>query len=190
MISEEIMLIQIIKCILAGTLGLFLVVPPTSAIILNFSATINEGTCTLSLDKSALSLGDISQNSLTAETLVSAEPFTLQVTDCQGSSVKGLVPIVKVTGTGVTQDNKWLFRQDTSSSSGAGILVIQSNSVPNYSQSEVKNGATYPLAAGGQTPLNQELSFYAGVSCGGNSGCSVVNTGVVTAKLLFEFNYQ
>lgn len=181
---------QTSNCILVGILGLFLVAPFSSAVILNFSATINEGTCTLSLDKSALSLGDISMSSLTPNTLVSAQPFTLQITDCQGKSSNDLRPVVQISGSGVTQDNKWLFRQNTGSSVGAGILVIKSDAPPSYSQSEVNNGTTYPLAAGGKTPTNQEFSFYAGVSCGGSIGCSVINPGIVTAKLLFEFNYQ
>ncbi|MGK8665345.1 fimbrial protein [Serratia marcescens] len=159
------------------------------ATILDFSAVLTNGTCTLSLDKSTLPLGVIAKSSLRPNQLVAPQPFTLSVQDCSGSSGGGLKPVVSITGAGVTQDNKWLFR-NSGSATGTGILVIQSNAVPSYSQSEVKNNSVLSLANSDQIPVNQAFTFYAGGSCGGSTGCASVATGDVTATLVFTFAYQ
>lgn len=162
---------------------------PSQALMLNFSAVLTNGTCTLSLDKSTLSLGTITKSQLRANQLVAPQPFTLSVQNCTGEAGTGLKPVVTITGNGVTQDNKWLFR-NAEAARGTGIVVIQSATVPQYSQSEIKNNTVLSLAGAGQIPANQTFIFYAGASCGGSSGCTTVATGGVTANLMFTFAYQ
>ncbi|WP_431225957.1 fimbrial protein (plasmid) [Serratia sp. L9] len=150
---------------------------------------LNNGTCTLSLDKSILPLGTVNLSALRPNQLVVPQPFTLFVQDCSGQAGGSLTPIVKITGNGVTQDNKWLFR-NASSAAGTGIVVIHSDAVPDYSQPEVKDNSTLQLANVGQIPINQAFTFYAGTSCGGSTGCASLATGDVTATLMFTFSYQ
>ncbi|MFV8908426.1 fimbrial protein [Serratia fonticola] len=163
--------------------------PPGWAITLNFSAVLTDGTCTLSLDKSILPLGTINQSALRPNQLVAPQPFTLFVQNCTSQQGSNLQPTVNISGSGVTQDNKWLFRQ-AGSATGTGIVVIQSQSVPDYSQPEVQNNTVLPLANAGQTPVDQAFTFYAGASCGGSTGCASLATGEVTATLMFTFAYQ
>lgn len=162
---------------------------PVQAVTLDFSAVLTNGTCTLSLDKSTLPLGVINTSRLRPNQLVAPQPFTLSVRDCTGSSGGSLKPVVTVTGTGATQDGKWLFR-NTGSAANTGFLVIQSATVPDYSRPEVKNNSVLSLADAGQIPVNQTFTFYAGASCGGSSGCAAVATGDVTATLMFTFTYE
>ena len=162
---------------------------PSLAVTLNFSAVLTDGTCALSLDKSTLPLGDVSLSQLRPNKLVAPRPFTLSVQECTGSEGSSQQPVVTVTGNGATQDGKWLF-SNTGSVGSTGILVIQSDFEPDYSQPEVKNHTQIPLAAPGQIPVNQSLTFYAGASCGGTTGCANVATGDVTATLMFTFSYQ
>lgn len=164
---------------------------PTSvqAVTLDFSAFLTDGTCALSLDKSTLSLGTIGKSQLRPSRLIAPQRFTLFVRDCSGKTGDSLKPGVTITGSGVAQDNKWLFR-NSGSAAGAGIVVIQSESVPGYDRLEVKHGAFLPLVLAEQIPVNQEFAFYAAASCGGNTGCASIGTGDVTASLMFTFAYQ
>lgn len=167
----------------SGTLSI-----PIQAVTLNFSALLTNGTCTLSLDKSTLPLGLIAKSQLRPNQLVVPQPFILSVQNCTGQAGGSLKPTVTITGNGVTQDNKWLFR-NAGSAAGIGILVIRSESVPSYNQSEIKNNSTIQLANAGQVPVNQAFTFYAGASCGGSTGCARTATGDVTANLMFTFAY-
>lgn len=169
--------------------GFTLVAAPVQAVTLDFSALLTTGTCSLSLDKSSLPLGMIAPTDLLPNRLVAPQPFVLSIQDCTGAAAPGLKPIVNITGNGVTQDNKWLFR-NAGSAAGTGILVIQSDTLPDYSLPEIKNDAVLALGSAGQMPVNQSYTFYAGVSCGGSIGCASVGTGDVTANLMFSFAWQ
>lgn len=173
------------------TIGLLgsLVMQPAEAVTLDFNAVLVNGTCSLNLDKSVLPLGSVSYQQLKPGVLLSAQPFTLTVDSCQESSVSTLRPIVTVTGHGVLQDNKWLFRE-SGSSNGAGVVVVQSDVVPVYSNKEIQTNTQVVLSGNGQMLENTKINFYAGVSCGGNLGCAKVATGNVTATLIFNFAYQ
>lgn len=169
--------------------GASMVSTQAHAITLNFSATLTDGTCTLSLDKSTLSLGAVSMSQLRSNNLAVPQSFVLSVQGCTGSGSSTLKPAVTVTGSGSFQDGKWLFR-NAASTTNAGVLIIQSVSVPDYSQPEVKNNSLISLANPGSIPADQRLTFYAGVSCGGSSGCASVTTGDLIATLMFTFAYQ
>lgn len=159
------------------------------AVTLNFSATLTDGTCALSLDKSTLPLGTVSLSQLRPNNLAAPQPFVLSVQECTGSGSSMLKPELTVTGSGSFQDGKWLFR-NAASTTNAGVLVIQSVSVPDYSQPEVQNNGVISLGNPGDVPADQQLTFYAGASCGGSSGCASVTTGDLTATLMFTFAYQ
>lgn len=175
---------------IAAALSLCCLFPQTvSAVTLNFSATLYNGTCTLNLDKSALRLPDVSLSSLAPQRLYSAQPFKLSVTECTGGGASNLTPMVAVTGPGVSQDNKWLFRQ-ANSAPGMGIMVFQTDDEPGYGLAELRSGATLPLADVGKKPVDQTLGFYAAASCISSQSCADVGTGVVTASLMFIFAYQ
>ncbi len=179
-----------LKCILAVAFaGAIAVSIQARAVTLNFSATLTDGTCTLSLNKSTLPLGTVSQFQLRPNNLAAPQPFILTVQGCTGSGSSTLKPAVTVTGPGSFQDGKWLFR-NAASTTNAGVLVIQSLSVPDYSQPEVQNNGVISLGNPGAVPADQQLTFYAGASCGGSSGCASVMTGDLTATLMFTFAYQ
>lgn len=160
-----------------------------SAITLNFSATLFNGTCSLNLDKSTLPLGNVSLSELRPAQLFIAQPFTLTVSDCTGTEGDSLTPVVAISGPGVSQDNRWLFRH-AGSADGAGIMVIKSDSLPAHSQPEIKGGTALPLASVGKLPVAQSHTFYAGVSCMSTTRCTDVGTGAITASLMFIFAYQ
>ncbi|CAI1937498.1 fimbrial protein [Serratia fonticola] len=160
------------------------------AVTLNFSASIVQGTCSLSLDKSVLPLGEISQSRLRSGALVNLQPFTLTASNCSGATGGSQQPVIVVNGAGRTQDGKWLFRSDESDAGGAGVMLVQSATPPSYGDSAVKTGDVFPLAAAGQAPVDRELPFYAGISCGGSGGCATVKPGALTAHIVFQFAYR
>ncbi|WP_407907783.1 hypothetical protein [Escherichia coli] len=88
------------------------------------------------------------------------------------------------------QDGKWLFRNGEAASQGAGIMLFRSDDMPVYSQTEIKNGDTIPLDGVGVMPSDQTMNFYAGVSCGGSSGCAEINPVALSATILFDFIYR
>lgn len=159
------------------------------ATTLNFSATLTNVTCSISLDKSTLPLGNITISELQPEKLLKAQPFILSVRDCAGATGGSDTPIVMIRGDGVSQDNKWLFR-NAGSANNVGIVVIKSDVPPSYSQPEIKNETSLSLSSAGQIPADQTFTFYAGASCGGTSGCTSIGSGSVTASLYFTFEYQ
>ncbi|MGH1498724.1 fimbrial protein [Yersinia proxima] len=173
--------------IVLGLHGLF--AAPLSAVTLNFSAVLNPGTCTLSLNKSVLSLGPIAQAQLTANALVRAEPFTLNVQACSGTH-PSFTPVVNVSGEGMIQSGKWLFRSSDSVASGMGVMLVKTETPPNYNQLEVKNGDDIPLAATGVNPVNQSITFYAGVTCGNGAECGNLQPGELNARVLFNLVYR
>ncbi|MEQ0826338.1 fimbrial protein [Enterobacter dykesii] len=179
-----------LKGLLLASFATACLLPVTAmAIPLNFSATLTNGTCSLSLDKSTLPLGSLSLSALTPAQLVNAKPFTLSVTDCTGGEGGTLTPVVVVSGAGVRQDNRWLFR-NSDSAEGVGIMVIKSNTPPAHSQSEIMSGTAIQLAAAGKIPVTQSHTFYAGATCVSTTSCAKATTGAVTASLTFTFAYQ
>lgn len=169
-----------VGCLIPGTLP---------AVTLNFSATLVEHTCSIELDKSTLSLDDISVSKLRPSQLIEAKPFTLSVSNCIGVPGGVKRPSIFINGAGVTQDAKWLFRE-AGSAAKAGIMVFQSDTSPTYSQTEVRRGNVIHLAGPGEVSVDQSLTFYAAASCGGVTGCTGVGMGPVTAIVSFTFIYQ
>ncbi|VXC69869.1 conserved exported hypothetical protein [Enterobacterales bacterium 8AC] len=159
------------------------------AVTLNFSASIVQETCSLSLDKSVLSLGEVPQTSLRSGALVNLQPFSLRA-DCSPVSSGLQQPVIEITGAGASQDGKWLFRSSDSTAGGAGVMLVQSATAPAYAATEMKSNAILPLAGVGQSPNSQELPFFAGVSCGGSTGCATVKPGALTANVMFIFAYR
>ncbi|WP_051916661.1 MULTISPECIES: fimbrial protein [unclassified Serratia (in: enterobacteria)] len=160
------------------------------AVTLNFSASIVQSTCSLSLDKSVLPLGDVPQASLRSGALVNLKPFSLRVDNCSGVAGGSQQLVILVVGAGATQDGKWLFRNSNSTAGGAGVMLVQGDTPPSYTATEVKPGDYFPLAGVGQVPVNQEFPFFAGVSCGGSTGCATIKPGALTANLMFMFAYR
>lgn len=174
--------------LLFGLLGLW--GKGVQAAQLNFFATVMPGTCTFNLSQSTLNLGTLMINTFQPSTLVGAQPFTLSVTNCSGTDAL-LTPVVSISGDGVTQDGRWLFRASDSIASGVGVMLVKTSVMPNYSDPEVKNGDALTLAAQGVNPVDQDISFYAGATCGGSVvGCESVGSGAFTARILFSLDYR
>lgn len=169
-----------------------LVFRPVQAITLNYSAQINQGTCQISLDKTALHLGTVELSALRG-TLVAAQPFTLLVRNCAGGFQPGLTPAIKVSGEGLTRDGKWLFRSAADSvAKGIGIMLIKSDTPPSYGQKPVANGDLLDLAAKDIMPADSDITFFAGMACGSvaNCGAASVQPGRVSARIVFDFVYR
>ncbi|MHA7847364.1 fimbrial protein [Serratia sp. D1N4] len=167
-----------------------LVGAPAQAVTLNFSAILNPGTCTFSLDKSTLALDSVHLSQLAPSTLQAAQPFTLTVQDCSGTDA-ALAPVVNVSGDGIARDSKWLFRSSDSTTSGVGVMLVKTDVPPGYGSTEVKNGDNIPLAAAGVNPLDQNIRFYAGITCGSLACTSERPTpGTLTARVLFNLAYR
>ncbi|WP_145558777.1 fimbrial protein [Yersinia mollaretii] len=162
---------------------------PAQAVTLNFAAVLNPGTCTLSLSQNILSLGSISQHQLIAGALLGAKPFDLNVESCTGSHAS-LTPKVNISGEGKTQGGKWLFRSGDSVASGMGVMLVKTETPPNYSQTEVQNGDDISLAAQGSVSSNQRMTFYAGVTCGDGLECNSLQPGELNARVLFNLVYR
>lgn len=162
---------------------------PTQAVFLEFSALVVERTCTLSLNRSTLPLGDIPQSRLRPGQLVAQQPFVLSVKDCTGRPGGSLKPVVTVSGSGALHDGRWLFR-GFGAHSATGVMVIQSDSEAEYSQPELRDGSIIALGNTGDVPRDQSFTFYAGASCGGNTGCAANTPGALTASVSFTFTYQ
>ena len=173
--------------VLPGLLSLW--IPATQAVQLNFSAVLSPSTCTFSLSEGTVSLGDLSVSSLQPATLVGARPFTLRVTNCSGIE-ETLTPVVNITGDGITQDGRWLFRSADSVASNVGVMLVNSSVMPDYSRPEVKNGDNLPLTAQAGRPTDQNIAFYAGATCGGASGCANVGMGTILARVTFSLDYR
>lgn len=162
---------------------------PVRAITLNFAATLNTATCTLSLNKSLLLLGTVAHSQLTANSLVQAAPFILNVQACEGTSANQ-TPTITISGEGMLQGGKWLFRSSDSVAAGMGVMLVKTDTPPNYNQAEIKNGDDIQLAEKGVNPLDQNITFYAGVTCGGSADCTNLQPGVLNARVLFNLVYR
>lgn len=156
---------------------------------INFSAFLTEGTCTFNLNKTMLELGTISFSELQPATLVRAQPFTLIISGCTDNA-SHLTPMVNITGEGITQDGRWLFRAaDSTTGDTVGVMLVKSRVPPTFNDTEVSNDSDIPLAAKGKTPPDQSQTFYAGVSCG-TTGCASLQAGKLTARIVFQLNYR
>lgn len=159
---------------------------PLRADTLNFAAVLTPGTCTFNLDKSALALGYVPLSHITPATLVAAQPFTLTVSDCGGGNTYTKAPVVKVSGEGMTQDGKWLFRDASSPSAGVGVMLVKTDVPPAYAQDEVKNGDTFKLETASK---DHRMTFYAGLTCGNATTCASAKAGLVTARIVFSLDF-
>ncbi|VFS47209.1 P pilus assembly protein, pilin FimA [Budvicia aquatica] len=159
------------------------------AVTIDFSAMLMPGTCTFSLSQSTLSLGTVTHSQLIAGKLLNIAPFTLNVVACSGSD-SSLTPMVNITGEGMFHGGKWLFRSSDSEASGMGVMLTRTDSPPNYNQAEVKHGDDIPLAARGSVPRDQQMTFYAGVTCGNGSECTTQGLGELKARVVFNLEYR
>jgi len=164
-------------------------IPSALAITLNFSAILADPTCTISLDKNVLSLGDVSGSQLKANKIVAAQPFQLNIQNCISISGSAAYSIL-VSGSGSLQDGKWLFKNSDGTENGTGIVLVQSNTLPDYSNSELSDGSAVEMGGAGVTPADQSLAFYAGLSCGSDNGCTTVTPGTVSATVMFDLVYR
>lgn len=158
------------------------------AVTLNFSAILMPGTCTFSLDKSTLALGEISLAQLRPATIVDPQPLTLRVQDCSGTDAS-LTPVVNISGDGLTLDGRWLFRAADSVARDVGVMLVKTDEPPVYGSTEVRNGDDIILAAQGDDPVDQNLTFYAGVTCG-SAGCTSQQLGSLVARVTFNLAYR
>lgn len=156
---------------------------------IDFSAILMTGTCTFNLDKSMLALGTTTISDLQPATLVRAQAFTLSVSDCTGTDLN-LTPVINISGDGITQDNRWLFRaSDSTTNNKMGVMLVKSDVLPNYNAVEIKNNDDIVLADKGINPLDQNFTFYAAMSCG-TTGCSSLQAGTLSARVLFQLAYR
>ncbi|WP_024910928.1 fimbrial protein [Chania multitudinisentens] len=156
-------------------------------VVFNFSATINPGTCTFSLNNHQLALGSIAGAQLQPSSLQLIQPFSLIVQNCRGTDAN-LTPMVHVSGEGVTRSGKWLFRSSDSKAQGVGVMLVNAAMPPVYSDTEVKVGDDIPLAGKGINPRDQDVTFYAGITCG--ASCADLQPGKLTARILFNLAYR
>lgn len=96
---------------------------------------------------------------------------------------------MNVTGEGATQDGKWLFRAASSTATSVGVMLVETNAPPSFSDTEVKNNDDIPLANRGEAPVDQDLTFYAGLTCG-IASCTSVSPGTLTAPILLQLTYR
>jgi type 1 fimbria pilin len=164
--------------------------PSATAYTLNFSARLMPGTCTFNLSQATVELGTLTVGAFQPSTLVGSRPFTLSVTNCRGTDAS-LTPMVVINGEGSLQDGRWLFRaSDSTTSSGIGVMLVRSNVMPVYSDPELRSNDTLDLAAQGVNPLNQDISFYVGATCGSGASCTNINSGQLIARVMFELDYR
>lgn len=179
------------KCLWSLLISALLALSSSSAlaVTINFSAVITRGTCSFSLDKSLLPLGYVGRAELKPASLLAVQPFTLWVRDCN-LSTDGVIPVVSVSGEGVSQGGKWLFRSGDSVAKNVGVMLVKSDLPPSYSEPEVKNGDIFPLAGRGVNPVDQPLRFYAGMTCGSSDTCAAAGVGSLTARILFTLSFR
>ncbi|MFT8211353.1 MAG: hypothetical protein ACMZI0_13690 [Symbiopectobacterium sp.] len=63
--------------------------------------------------------------------------------DCNAGGNSQL-PVVNITGTGVTQDGKWLFRSPVSTASNVGVMLVKTNVPPPTVILRLKMVMTFP----------------------------------------------
>lgn len=160
------------------------------ATVLNFSATIVTNTCSVSLDRSVISLNQVPVSHLQSGVLLNLQPFTLKAENCEGVDGGTQQVGILVSGAGAIQDGKWLFRSIDSDVGGAGVMLVQSANQPSFTDKEVMPGDMFPLANPGLAPSDKEFPFFAGISCGGSTGCATVKTGTLVAHITFLLAYR
>lgn len=175
--------------LILALVGGFVAPQRSQAAIVDFSAQLTKGTCSLSLNKSTLALGTLPIGQFKPGQLLAPQPFVLSVQNCSGESGGSLIPTVTLTGNGVMQDNKWLFR-NSGSATGVGFMVFLGNRIPEYGNTEMQNGTYMQLGAAGEIPTDRKTTFYAAATCGAANFCDSMGTGNVTANLLFSFEYK
>ena len=167
-----------------------ILVSPAQAVILNFSATVAQGTCALDLDKSVLPLGDVFLPDLKKGKLLNATPVNLLISKCSAIDALTQQATITITGTGISSGGRWLFREQNAEASNVGVMLFQQEAQPLPNDREIKNGDTLLMAAKGVLLDDQILPFYAGVSCGSSDGCRNAGAGELTARIIFSFAYR
>lgn len=173
---------------------------------LNFSGTIEAGTCNLSLDKPTIDFGNVDPTPIVTGggwAAVKNTPFTITLSGCQGVGDASKTPGVQIVGP-LNQDtaiqsaggNKWLFKTG-GTSQGFGVVVYNTTpaspggneaanneyiNVPTFGQ-----GTTLP-GAGATIPLSAAVS-------GGRPGWigtkgANLKAGTLTAAVTFTFSYH
>src|SRR5471032_2998522 len=123
-------------------------IPSALAITLNFSAILADPTCTISLDKNVLSLGDVSGSQLKANKIVAAQPFQLNIQNCISISGSAAYSIL-VSGSGSLQDGKWLFKNSDGTKNGPGTVRFKRNTQPDYQNSDPGDGSAVKMGGAG-----------------------------------------
>ncbi|EGE2291767.1 type 1 fimbrial protein [Escherichia coli] len=168
------------------------VVNAASSVDLTVSGTINEGTCTLSLNDSPIMLEaiDSSNTKLNEKVATKAKSFILNISQCSpGSAVHK--PALKFSGSTVN-NQLWRnidFNDDNNAGKAYGIVLNETTNLLRCNN--INEDAILPgyceLGDEGDLLTDQNISFDVGY---GKSSSPDINTGKVKSSINIAFEYH
>lgn len=163
-------------------------------------ATLTSGTCNVGFTPASVPLGDISLDSIkgSSGTLGGGwsppTDITVKLTECGVGGDAGLTVSGDVVGTS-TEDQKRMFRASSSTSVGFGVLIF-TKEPPSPSDGQWTNvvypGDTIRVSAADIADGHKDISLWAAVTCGDQTGCSAASlrAGTLDAAVTFKFAYK
>lgn len=162
----------------------------------DFTATISEGACTVTLPSgSTIDFQAIDPSALIGqnEKFSTSKDFKVNV-KCTGLGPADAKPKLTLTGevisdAGASAEAKKLFRNDSSSDSKGFGVAIMPGSTPDWSKILTTNGTTLVT---GDVFAGTDVSFVSAVACGTTADCAAakLGAGTLVAAVTFTFAYK
>ncbi|EEZ9682057.1 type 1 fimbrial protein [Escherichia coli] len=164
---------------------------------LDMSAEIIQGTCDISFPEGGtIQMGSIDPSPLigTNQNTTAIHKFAIRAA-CTGLLNATGTPGIRVSGKTIQSSAGKIFRDDSSSSTGFGIVVAPDKN-SGISWGDLKgNGDILGFTGfnpGGTGKVNNDIKMSAAVACGSASECTSqkLKAGSINASIVFSFNYH
>lgn len=170
---------------------------------LTVDATIESGSCNVSVSPARPSFPMIQPDDLKGGGIHGLTPVTVHLEDCRGGGPVGERPALHITGDTLgtlnlttAPEGGWLFGSADSQVKGVGFVLRDDNGTQWDTAHLIKPG--YQALGTDNTPLpggGEDVSYQVGVGCGEAATCAAAmaneaNTGRVRALITFTFEYH
>ncbi|CAI1616307.1 fimbrial protein [Serratia marcescens] len=159
----------------------------------SFSAKINDGTCSVSLEPNAINFKNVIASDFSVPgTTTEIQSLQLTLKDCQGLPDGSLKAGITTVG-GVASFDPYLYRDSSSTSDGVGVLLraekyTDKRDFYDTSKAVISGGRSYELAVGSAPVSGKVLDYSLGFTNG--NGHTSVTPGKLVATLTFRFSYH
>lgn len=177
-------------------------IPGAQATDFTVDATIESGSCAVSVTPDRPSFPMIQPDDLKGGGIHGLTPVTVHLRDCRGGGPAGGKPALHVKGDTLrslnlttSEDGDWLFGSADSKVTGVGFVLQDNDGGTQWDTAHLIKPGYQDIEQGVAPDTDTDMGYKVGVGCGKAATCAAAmanetNTGLVRALITFTFEYH